>query len=348
MWVQELMCLLLFIGVTGSVSRAQQLPPSMSGLPIRDTPPPPRVGEGTDEDLSSLVLAKPLPAATPELGEFQEYADFTMEMLRVEWRTNDPIYLFVLKPKNVPKPPVILYLYSYPSDSDRFLSRNLGQFLTQHGCAAVGFVSALTGQRYHDRPMKDWFVSNLPEALVTTTHDVQMVLNYLEQRGDLDLQHVGMFGDGSGATIAALAASVDARIKAVDLLNPWADWPVWMAKSALIPEAERPNYVKAEFQQRLQSLDPVKRLPMLTTQKVRLQIVEEGITVTPSASWEHLLAVAPSGAQVVRYKDVQDFAKVAGSGAALDWIKKQVGAELGPQYQAAGTTKAGTAPQPSR
>ena len=345
--IQQVMRLFLFVGVTGLAGRAQQLPPGMAGLPVRNTPPPPRVGEGTDEDLGSLALAKPLPAAIPELGEQQEYTDFTMEMLRVEWRTNDPIYLFVLKPKNVPKPPVILYLYSYPSDSDRFLSMNFGQFLTQHGCAAVGFASALTGQRYHDRPMKEWFVSNLPEALVTTSHDVQMVLNYLEQRGDLDMQHVGMFGDGSGATIAILAASVDPRIKALDLLNPWGDWPVWMAKSTLIPEDERPNYLKEEFQQSLKELDPVQRLPKLAGPKVRLQIVQEGVSVTPPASWEPLVAAAPAGAQIVRYKDVPDFAKVAGSGFALDWIKKQVGAMPGLQYQAAGTPKAETGPQPS-
>ena len=63
-------------------------------------------------------------------------------------------------------------------------------------------MPALTGQRYHDRPMKEWFVSELRESLATSAHDVQMVLNYLASRGDVDMNRVGMFGDGSGASIA--------------------------------------------------------------------------------------------------------------------------------------------------
>jgi hypothetical protein len=39
-----------------------------------------------------------------------------------------------------------------------------------------GFVSALTGHRYHDRPMKEWFLSELQECLAVA-HDVQLVLN---------------------------------------------------------------------------------------------------------------------------------------------------------------------------
>src|ERR1022692_4628664 len=76
-----------------------------------------------------------------------------------------------------------------------------------------GFVSALTGQRYHDRPMKEWFVSELPEALGSSVHDVQMILNYLADRNDLDMTRVGMYGQGSGGTIAILAASADPRLK---------------------------------------------------------------------------------------------------------------------------------------
>src|SRR5208282_4573863 len=49
-------------------------------------------------------------------------------------------------------PPVILYLYSYPFENDRFLNPEFGKFLTKNGFAAVGFASALTGQRYHPAP----------------------------------------------------------------------------------------------------------------------------------------------------------------------------------------------------
>jgi len=46
---------------------------------------------------------------------------------------------------------------------------------------------------------------------------VQMVLNYLETRGDLDMSRVGMFGQGSGATIAVLASAVDTLDRLLEL-----------------------------------------------------------------------------------------------------------------------------------
>ena len=36
---------------------------------------------------------------------------------------------------------------------------------------------------------------------------------------------------GSGAAIAILAAAIDPRLKALDLVDPWGDWPDWLAKS---------------------------------------------------------------------------------------------------------------------
>ena len=81
-------------------------------------------------------------------------------------------------------------------------------------------VSALTGQRFHGRGLTEWFVSDLPFALVATVHDVQMVLNYLETRKDLDASTAGIFGQGSGGTIAALKASVEIAVFSVLVCVP--------------------------------------------------------------------------------------------------------------------------------
>jgi dipeptidyl aminopeptidase/acylaminoacyl peptidase len=182
----------------------------------------------------------------------------------VGWRQGDPIDLYVIKPKNVEKPPVILYLYGYPSETDRFRDEEFCRLVTKNGFAAVGFVAAMDGHRYHDRPMRQWFVSELQEALSTSVHDVQMVLTYLSTRSDLDQSRMGMFGQGSGGTIAVLAASMDPRIKAINILDPWGNWPEWMAKSTLIPEDERPDYMTPQFLDKVAALDPARVLPRLT------------------------------------------------------------------------------------
>src|ERR1700723_1893260 len=175
---------------------------------------------GNLEDWSSLSLAdSELITERPLIGEVDEAPQFTRELLQVKWRQGDPIDLYVIRPKGVAKPPAILYLYSYPSETEIFRSDAYGASVTRNGFAAIGFVSALTGHRYTNRPMKQWFVSELQEALGSSVHDVQMILNYLSTRDDLDMSRVGMFGVGSGATIAILAAAADPRIKTIDVID---------------------------------------------------------------------------------------------------------------------------------
>lgn len=258
---------------------------------------------------------------------------YTHEVTRVQWRGSDPIDLYIMKPVGVKNPPVILYLYSYPFETDRFLNHDVCKFLTKNGFAAVGFASALTGHRYHDRPMKEWFVSELKESLSVSAHDVQMILNYLTTRGDLDMNRVGMFGDGSGATIAILAAGADSRIKTLDLLDPWGDWPDWIAKSTRIPGNERPNFMRPEWLANVAPLDPLQWLPKLTTQKIRIQFIKK-LPITPVEIQQKLEASAPPNAQIVHYDDTEAFRSAMAGGTGFDWIKQETRGTPAKQYRA--------------
>jgi X-Pro dipeptidyl-peptidase (S15 family) len=296
--------------------------------------------EGMPEDWTSLSLTgSDLRPDKPILGEKDDFPLFTRELIRVKWRRGDAINLYVIRPKNVSKPPAILYLYSYPSETDRFRDNDYCVRLTRDGFAAVGFVSALTGHRYAYRPMKEWFVSELQESLATSVHDVQMILNFLSTREDLDLSTVGMFGAGSGGTIAILAAAADPRIKAIDVLDPWGDWPTWMASSSIIPANERPSYVKPEFLKKVAGLDPIDWLPKLKTQHIRVQQVLDD-DVTPRAAKDRIASAAPATAAVVNYESTTQFFGAASSGRLFQWIKDS----LHPPAQApARTQKAASA-----
>jgi hypothetical protein len=250
---------------------------------------------------------------------------FSRELWGVQWRELDPIDIWIIKPLYVRKPAVILYLYSYNSNNARYKDDEFCKFLTRNGVAAVGFVSAVTGQRFHDRPQRQTFVSELPEALATSAHDVQMVLNFLQRRGDVDMNRLGMWADGSGASIAILAAAVDERIKALDLLDPWGDWPEWLAKTTLVEEDQRPYYLSPYFQGLVANLDPLQWFPKLKTPKVRLQYIQDGITVTPAIAREKIIAAAPPNAENVHYDSREKFiSEVAAKGRGFDWIKQTV------------------------
>ena len=279
---------------------------------------------GNLEDWSSLSLANSdLVPERPLLGEKDENPQFTRELLQVKWRQGDPIDLYVIRPKGVAQPPAILYLYSYPSETEIFRNDQYCANVTKNGFAAIGFVSALTGHRYTNRPMKQWFVSELQEALGSSVHDVQMILNYLATRNDLDISSIGMFGVGSGATIAVLAAAADPRIKTIDLIDPWGDWPDWMAESSLIPERERPNYLKPDFLKKIAPLDPVEWLPNLKSQQVRLQQVLDD-SVTPRSVQERIKSATLGTAQVTTFGTTHQFSSAESGDKLLHWVIGQL------------------------
>jgi len=250
------------------------------------------------------------------------------EFVNVRWRPADDIHLYVVRPKNAKKPPVVLYLYGYPSESDRFLDDGWCQRVTSGGYAAVGFVSALTGQRYHGRPMKEWFVSEMQEALATSAHDVQMILNYLAERGDMDMTRVGMFGAGSGGTIAILASSADPRIKAIDVLDPWGDWPVWMTKSEVVPDEERAAYTKPEFLRKIADFDPVALLPKVKAERIRLVQLQEDADSTPEEAKKRMETALPRSGEAHNYEsNAAYYGAIASGGRVFDWLKAQLKTE---------------------
>src|ERR1700677_2353906 len=278
---------------------------------------------GVQEDWTSPSLAGSHLKPSRPIEFVTDNPRYTTELLQLEWRSGDPIDLYVMKPKGVKKPPVILYLYGYPTDTDIFRSDAYEELVTGNGCAAVGFVSALTGHRYHDRPMKEWFLSELQQSLATSAHDVQMVLNYLAARGDLDMNRVGMFAQGSGASIAILASAVDPRIKVLEALDPWGDWPIWMATSPFVPADERAEYVKPEFLKKVAGLEPVDWLPKIQAKKFRLDnsLFESN---TPPAVREKLRAAAPAGTNIMIYKTLDDFKLAFQDGKNLEWIQHEL------------------------
>lgn len=261
----------------------------------------------------------------PQLAERDVIPDtgFIRERYFVNWRPNDPFDLYVIRPKGVQNPPVILTLYSFPDDTENFKSNAWCEAAVNNGYAVVGFVSAVTGHRTRYRLIKEWFVLDMQESLATTAHDVQMILDYLGTRGDLDMKRVGMFGVGSGGSVAILTSAVDSRLAAVDLLGPWGDWSKWLAESKIVPDGERAPFLKKEFLDGVAPLDPVLWLPKSQAKALRLQNVRRNASI-PDASQEKLEAAAPEFAVVNQFGNGRAFLNVQPPFATLDWIKEQL------------------------
>jgi hypothetical protein len=278
------------------------------------------------EDFTSPTLDKThLIPDRPLIGFVDDKSGYTVSEIRLRWRQNDPIDLWLMKPANVKNPPVIVHLYGYPSDTDIFKDPDWQELVTRGGFAAAGFVTPLTGHRYHDIEWSKWFLSELQQCLAESSHDVQMVLNYLASRGDLDMNRVGVVGQLSGATVGILASAADPRIKVLDAIDPWGDWPTWMEKSEFVPKAERPNYVKPEFLAKVATLETLDWMPKVQAKKFRLQqrITEHE---TPWPSKQKLKTAIPAGATYTYYKTAGEFEEAVGKDGdkSLDWIKTQL------------------------
>ena len=68
------------------------------------------------EDWTTIDVAKsglPTHAAGAVALSKTEEPECTRELLRVQWRPGDPIDLYVIRPRGVAKPPVVLFLYNY-------------------------------------------------------------------------------------------------------------------------------------------------------------------------------------------------------------------------------------------
>jgi hypothetical protein len=288
------------------------------------------------EDWNSITLEtsnlKPEP---PLIGEIDDVPgkSFIRERWHLTWRPGDTEDVYVVRPRGIANPPVVLYLYSFPQDTDRFRDDTWCTTATSSGYAAVGFVSALTGYRADRRPAKEWFVSELRESLATSVHDVQMILNYLNTRGDLDMHRVGMFGQGSGGAIAILASAADARIKALDVLTPWGDWPAWLAKANVLPDSERAKFLTPEFLASVASLDPTEWLPKVKARSLRIQNVRQDAAV-PANCQEHIESAAPDFAEINQYADVRALYPYAAGNRLFEWIRLQLRPDAKPQEPA--------------
>lgn len=303
--------------------------------PYADDPRDKRFASVKEDWATPALSSSSLKPALPLVSDISSHPEeYHTELIQVQWRFGDPIDLYVLKPSGVKNPPVILYLYSYPSETEIFRSEDWQKAATKDGFAAVGFMTALTGHRYHDRSVNDWFVSELQECLAVSAHDVQMVLNYLAQRGDLDMDRVGLVGEGSGASIGILASAVDPRIKALDVLDPWGDWPTWMAKSPFVPDDERANFVTPAYLKKVATLDPIDWLPKIQAKKFRLQDATFH-DETPASIHAKLRSTVPAGAAIVTYNTMKEYAAAVNNNKHMDWMYQQLRALPDP--------KAGTA-----
>lgn len=285
------------------------------------------------EDLKSLAVQDSnfLPPKLTLLERTEgKNARYHTEHFRVIFRPGEPQELFVILPEGVKNPPIGLYMFSYPETVARFQSELWAQSAVGRGHAAIGFSSGVSGDGANRSLSRDEFLKELPKNLVQSSHDIQLVLNYLASRGDLNLDRVGVYGSGSGASAAILASAADSRIKVLDVFNPWGAWPEFFAKSSMAPAERRDSFVKPEFLQSVAGCDPVAWFAKSRARSVRIQDVRQQDWV-PTGAQERIEDAAPAFAEVNQFEDYRILLEMQGSGMVFSWIQEQLLPDAKPQ-----------------
>ena len=199
----ELLAGLFFLLLTNvTMGWAQQARLNLAGS--NQTGPVTARSVGNLEDWSSLSLANSeLVPEPPLLGEKYDNPQFTRELLQVKWRQGDPIDLYVIRPKGAATLLPFYISTATPPKPKCFVAIPIVRM--SPGAIRCDWV-CVGSQRpsIHQSADETAVVSELQEALGSSVHDVQMILNYLATRGDLDMSRIGMFGVGSGGTLSAI------------------------------------------------------------------------------------------------------------------------------------------------
>jgi hypothetical protein len=304
----------------------------------KNTARSPRQIEFSDfqEDLNSIdVKASKFPAPDVALLERTNGKNgvYHSEHLRVTFRPRVPQDLYVILPVAARNPPVVLYMYSYPETVARFQLEQWVLSAIGQGYAAVGFSSGVSGDAAIHGLTKEEFLAQFPQNLLRSAHDIQLVLNYLAGRGDLNIDRVGISASGSGASAAILAAAVDSRIKVLDVFDAWGAWPEFFAKSSVVPADKRTSLVTPEYLQSLAWSDPVAWFPKCRARSVRLQDVRQQELV-PIAAQLKIEDASPGFAEVNQFEDHRILLEMQGPGRIFGWVQSQLLPDAKPQTAA--------------
>jgi hypothetical protein len=133
-----------------------------------------------------------------------------------------------------------------------------------------------------------------------------------------------------------VVAAEDPRIKVLDVLDPWGDWPTWIATSPFVPDDERADYMKPEFFKKAATLETLEWLPKIQAKAFRFQqnVFEAD---TPKPIKQKLREAAPHGTTFVQYQTMEEFKAAFPKSTNLDWVKRQLKslpAETAPKTEA--------------
>ena len=238
-----------------------------------------------------------LPLAAKE-DPVQDTGAFTTQAIHFASTNGQIIPALLCRPKNVPKPPVLLYLHGLGMDKQG--TRVLAAIAASKGFAVLGIDAQYHGER--KLPGVEILSADLArtrQAIIQTVVDNRRALDYIHSRTDLDSDRVGLLGLSMGAILGSIVAGVDTRLCSACLVVGGGRWDVILTQSGHpVSQQLRDQGVTAEkAAQVLGDVDPVNYVGLIAPRPVQM-INGKTDEIVPKAATEALFAAAQMPKQI--------------------------------------------------
>ncbi len=231
----------------------------------------------------------------------------------------------LLRPKKAERPPCVLFLHGYGGSKEQ--ARMIAALLIPRGIAVFAIDAVMHGERAE--PGRELLSPELMQGgrpIVRTVIDNRRGIDYLETRGDIDVERLAMLGVSMGGIFGSILAAVEPRIDAAALIVAGGRWDLLLANSPH-PRAQKLQQLGIQsevVQQAMRVVEPVNFVGHIAPRPV-LMVNGEQDQIIPRVCAEALHEAANEPKQVIWYEDGHVGMTPEVVGQVIEWLAKQCG-----------------------
>lgn len=226
------------------------------------------------------------------------------------------------------KYPCVVFLHGYGGSKEDILS--FASLVAAEGYAVISIDAEFHGERSEEG--KALYSPNLEESrngIVQTIIDMRRAVDYLETRGEIDVEKIGYVGGSMGGILGAIFIGVEPRIRAAALLVAGGNMSLMIMRSQhpAIPVIrkylEEQNMTYKELQEKLNPVDPLNFIGKFAPKPVVFHLGKYD-RIVPAEAGEQLYRAAGEPKQVYWYDSGHDLPLELVASRILDFMDREL------------------------
>jgi dienelactone hydrolase len=188
-------------------------------LGCRAENPQPQLAGSLQEEFRRAVLCERQPCALrPRPGAPKDVGNLRVERVRFTPEEGHDAVAVVFRPKAEAKYPAVIVQHFLGGDKDHIALAALMPQLAQRGFLVAAIDGRHRGERQNGKSLEAAMLEALRTGkgrpfLIDTAYDVLRLVDYLQERPDVDAERIGMTGISEGGVLTWMCAAADERIK---------------------------------------------------------------------------------------------------------------------------------------